>query len=59
MNTGRRANSTSSRAKLRTIKLPDNAHSASDATQVSVPQRTVAASPNRLMSFDAIRAPAR
>ena len=35
------------------------AHSASETTQASVPQRTAAASPKRLMSFEAIKAPAR
>ena len=43
---------TSSRAKLSTTKLPDSAHSASDTTQASVPQRTAADSPKRLISFD-------
>ena len=42
---------TSSRAKLRTTKLPDSAHSASDTTQASVPQRTAADSPKRLHEF--------
>ena len=49
----------SSRAKLKMTKLPDMAHSASETTQASVPQRTAADSPKRLMSFEAIKAPAR
>ena len=40
----------SSRAKLRTKKLPEMAHSASDTTQASVPQRTEAARPKRRIS---------
>jgi hypothetical protein len=35
------------------------AHSASDTTQAIVPQRTAADKPNRLMSLEAINAPAR
>ena len=52
-------NPASSRAKLRTTKLPDSAHSASDTTQASVPQRTAANNPKRFISFDATSAPAR
>src|SRR5712671_8165521 len=52
-------NPASSRAKLRTTKLPDSAHSTSDTTQASVPQRTAADNPYRFTSFDAISAPTR
>jgi hypothetical protein len=49
----------SRRAKLSTTKLPVSAHSASDTTQASVPQRTAVGSPNRRAIADAIKAPAR
>ena len=59
MNPAAAPNPASSRAKLKMTKLPDSAHSASDATQASVPQRTLAVSPIRLMTRDATSAPAR
>jgi len=59
MNPPAAPNPASSRAKLSTAKLPDSAHSASDTTQASVPQRTAAISPYRLMSIDASSAPPR
>src|SRR3954463_8301727 len=46
-------------AKLKTAKLPDTAQIASDSTHASVPQRTVAARPYRLMSREATKAPIR
>ena len=51
MNPAAAPNPASSRAKLKMTKLPDSAHSASDATQASVPQRTLAVSPIRLMTL--------
>src|SRR4051794_8054266 len=46
-------------AKLKTAKLPDTAQIASDSTHASVPQRTVADRPYRLMSREATKAPIR
>src|SRR3954454_11961727 len=46
-------------AKLNTAKLPDTAQIASDSTHASVPQRTVADRPYRLMSREATKAPIR
>jgi hypothetical protein len=49
----------SNRAKLSTTKLPDNAHSTSEATAASVPQRSVRGSPKRRIIREASSAPAR